>query len=424
MYPLQIFQNHIKAVLIYLLSLSILCQANDSDISCSTLGVAGNHACLNIDLSSHLTFTEMGGSSSDEGNDIWGWTDPLTNKEYALMGTNRGTVFVNITDPINPIYLGKLPPATSNSIWRDIKTYGTYAYIVSEAAGYGMQIFDLTLLRNIPTPPVTFTATRYTQFGEAHNIVINQETGFAYAVGTNTCNEGLHMINLQNPNNPTFAGCFSSDGYTHDAQCVQYHGADSDYVEKEICFNANEDTLTIVNVSNKASPVQISRTSYTNAKYIHQGWLSEDHRYFLSGDELDETTLGHNTKTYIWDISDLDAPMIIGEYLNSTSAIDHNIYIKGEYAYMANYTSGLSIVNIADIANVNLIEVAHFDTYPVNNSANYNGAWSNYPYFQSGTIIVSDINTGLYVLSPSICLKTSYQCFVIEDTLFKSSFEN
>ncbi len=406
------------------MSLSIACQASDSAVTCDAFGFADNHACLNIDLSSHLTFTEMGGSSSEEGNDIWGWTDPQTHKEYALMGTDSGTAFVDVTDPVSPIYLGKLPPSTSNSIWRDIKTFSTYAYIVSEATGHGMQIFDLTQLRDVSNPPVTFTAPRYTQFGDAHNIVINQDNGFAYAVGTNTCNSGLHMINLQNPSNPTFAGCFSSDGFTHDAQCVQYKGLDLVYTGKEICFNSNEDTLTIVNVSNKSSPTQISRTTYTDVQYVHQGWLSDDHRYFLSNDELDETTFGHNTKTYIWDISDLDSPMIIGEYLGSTTAIDHNIYVKGDYAYMANYTSGLSIVNIVDIANANLIEVANFDTYPANNGATFDGAWSNYPYFQSGTVIVSDINTGLYVLTPSICLKTAQQCFVIEDTFFQSGFED
>ncbi len=43
------------------------------------------------------------------GNDIWGWADPMTGREYALMGMTDGTAFVDVTDPDNPAVLGKLP---------------------------------------------------------------------------------------------------------------------------------------------------------------------------------------------------------------------------------------------------------------------------------------------------------------------------
>jgi len=393
--------------------------------ACDNAGMAGIYACDKIDLQSSLSFADMG-SPSSQGNDIWGWSDPITNKEYALMGLTTGTAFVDISDPQNPVYLGKLASAVVGSnIWRDIKTYNNHAFIVSEASNHGMQIFDLTQLRNITSPPVTFSATaNYTQFGQAHNIAINESSGFAYAAGTNNCGVGLHMINIQNPLSPTFAGCFSADGHTHDAQCVNYQGPDTDYASKEICFNANENTLTIVDVSVKAAPVQISKTSYPDVGLVHQGWNTEDHKYYLLSDELDESSLGHNTKTYIWDLSDLDAPVLTGFYLGPTAAIDHNLYTKGSYAYMSNYTSGLSIVDITDISNANLNEVASFDTYPANNAANFNGAWSNYPYFDSGNIIVSDINSGLFILKPTICLKTALECALIQDVIFKSSFEN
>lgn len=389
---------------------------------CDNTGFAGVYGCNKINMQSSLSFIEMGGSA--QGADIWGWTDSLTNKEYALMGMTTGTAFVDISDPKNPVYLGKLPSAVANNTWRDIKTYNNFAFIVSEATNHGMQVFDLTQLRNISSPPVTFSATsNYTQFGEAHNIVINESSGFAYATGTDSCGAGLHMINIQNPLGITFAGCFSADGYTHDAQCINYQGPDADYTNKEICFNSNEDTLTIVDVTTKTAPVQVSSTGYPNSKYIHQGWIAEDHRYYLMGDELDESTFGNNTKTYIWDLLDLDAPVLIGSYTGPTAAIDHNLYIKGNYAYMANYTSGLRIVDITDISNGNLNEVAYFDTYPSNDGNNFNGVWSNYPYFNSGTIIVSDINTGLFILKPTLCLKSALECSIIQDTLFKSSFE-
>lgn len=363
-------------------------------------GMAGSYPCHNIDLLSFIPLSTFGAGA---GNDSWGWTDPLDGKEYALMGLNNGTGFVDISDPENPIYLGKLPTHTGSSSWRDIKVYSNHAFIVSDSNGaHGMQVFDLTLLRNVVNPPVTFSeTTHYNQFGSAHNLAINEDTGFAYVVGSGTCSGGLHMINIQNPVSPTFAGCFSSDGYTHDTQCVIYTGPDIDHQGKEICFNANEDTLTIVDVSNKAAPVQLSRTGYSGYGYTHQGWLTEDQVYFLLDDELDELNFGHNTRTRIWNVSNLDLPVLIDFYEAPVSSIDHNLYILGGLAYEANYRSGLRILDITDVANGNLSEVGYFDIYPANDIPGFNGAWSNYPYYASGVVIISGIEQGLFIVRPT-----------------------
>lgn len=363
-------------------------------------GTADGFPCLNVDFLHQLTPAELGGSS---GNDIWGWTDPLTGNEYALMGLNNGTAFVDVTDPEHPEFLGTLPTHTSSSSWRDVKVFSDHAFIVSEASGHGMQVFDLTQLRSVTSPPATFSNTaHYDDFGNAHNIVINEDTGFAYGVGTSDCSGGLHMVDIQDPLNPTFAGCFSADGYTHDAQCVIYTGPDTDHQGQEICFNSNEDTLTIVDVTNKAAPVQLSRTGYTGTGYTHQGWLTEDQVYFLLDDELDEGNFGHNTRTYIVDVTDLDAPQF-RTWTGGISASDHNQYVKGQFTYQANYRGGLRILDITDIANGNLTEVAYFDVVPGSDSSGFSGAWSVYPYFDSGTVIVSSIEGGLFVLRPILC---------------------
>ncbi|MCK5923037.1 MAG: choice-of-anchor B family protein, partial [Methylococcales bacterium] len=246
-----------------------------------TAGTAGGYPCSNVDLLSFFPTTSMGGSSSTDGNDIWGWTDPLDNKEYALMGRTNGTAFVDLSDPENPVFIGSLATHTISSIWRDIKVYANHAFIVSEANGHGMQVFDLTRLRTA-VPPTTFTEdAHFPGFGSAHNIVINERSGFAYGVGTNTCSGGLHMIDISTPTSPADAGCFSSDGYTHDAQCVIYNGPDLEHIGKEVCFNSNEDTVTIVDVTTKATPIQLSRTGYTGSRYTHQAWLTEDQAILL-----------------------------------------------------------------------------------------------------------------------------------------------
>jgi choice-of-anchor B domain-containing protein len=236
-------------------------------------GFAGPYPCQDVDMMAHMPLGEIGGGS---GSDIWGWTDPMTGKEYALMGRSTGTSFIDITDPENPVYLGDLPTHTFPSAWRDIKVYADHAYIVADNAGqHGLQVFHLPMLRDVANPPVTFAEmAHYEGFTSAHNIVIDEETGFACAVGITNCGEGLHMMDLSNPHMPMFLGCFSADGYTHDAQCVVYHGPDEAYQGKEICFAYNEDTLTIVDVSDPASPAMIARMSYSGVGYTHQGWLT------------------------------------------------------------------------------------------------------------------------------------------------------
>lgn len=365
-------------------------------------GQAAIFPCRNVALESFVSLRNLnGGNGNAMANDIWGWSK--SGREFALVGLDVGTSFVEITDPNNPVVLGKLPTKTSDSSWRDIKTYDHYALIVSEALGHGMQIFDLDRLLTA-TPYETFTEdAHFGGFSNAHNVFVNEDTGFAYAVGTNNCLGGLQMVDMTNPLSPTDAGCYGSRGYTHDVQCVIYNGPDTEHNGKEICFASNEDTVDIIDVTNKASPILLSVFDYENDQYTHQGWLTEDHTYFLVDDELDEYFGAvSNTRTLIVDVSDLDEPELVNTHFSSTGAIDHNQYVKGHYSYQANYRAGLRILDIEDIENGSLTEVAYFDTYPADDSAEFNSAWSNYPYYDSGVVVISDIERGLFVVRPDL----------------------
>jgi choice-of-anchor B domain-containing protein len=367
------------------------------DIAC-TDGMAGPYPCRDIDLMAFLPHSDIGGGS---GNDIWGWTDPLTGREYALVGRSSGTAFVDVSMPSRPVYVGDLPTRTASSTWRGIKVFSDHAFIVSEAPNHGMQIFDLTQLRDVAAPPVTFTETaHYAGFGSTHTLAMNSRTGFAYAAGTRTCEGGLHVVDVRTPRSPRAAGCFSLDGYTHETQCVVYAGPDSLYRDREICFNSNEDTLTIVDATDKLEQVELSRTGYGGSAYTHQGWLTEDHRFFLVNDEGDEAAFKHPTRTWIWDVSDLDAPAIASRYDGPTTAIDHNLYIRGHLVYESNYRSGLRVLDASDLAGGVLREVGFFDIYPSDDQPAYNGAWSAYPFFASGAVAVNGIEQGLFVVRP------------------------
>lgn len=376
-------------------------------------GFAGSYPCNKIDLYSQLPAIQLGGVVSTECNDIWGWTDPMNGKEYAIIGLTSHTAFVDISVPTAPVYLGKLPTASVSSIWRDIKVYSNHAYIVSEASAHGMQVFDLTRLRGVVTPQ-TFTADfHYTGFGRCHNIAIDEVNGYAYAIGTRTYvpgssgisnGGGPHIINIQTPASPVFVNEYNAQGYSHDAQIVVYNGPDTDHLGKQIYIGSNENKVVVVDVTNKLAPVLISNFTYTNTAYTHQGWLTEDHKYFILGDEVDEQSFGFNTKTVIVDMSDLDAPVLKWNYNGQTPAIDHNGYTKGNDFYLANYRAGLRIMDISNLDSANMNEVGFFDTFPTSNSNQFNGAWSVYPYFASGSIIISDIERGLFVVKKNAIL--------------------
>ena len=362
-------------------------------------GMAGIYPCNGYDLLGQISLASF---SASAGNDIWGWTDSTNGKEYALVGLNNGTAFVDITDTEELIYLGKLPTATTSSTWRDIKVYQDHAFIVSEAGGHGMQVFDLTKLRNVANAPETFEAdTRYTGFGNAHNIVINETSGYAYAVGTDTFSGGAHFIDIQDPKNPIAAGGYGTNGYSHDAQVESYNGPDANYTGQEIFIGANENQVAIVNVTDKNNPMEISTFQYANIGYTHQGWFSEDQRYFILGDETDELTFGFDSRTLVFDLADLENPILHTSYLGETAAIDHNGYVKGDDFYLANYTAGVRILDISGIDGQTIVEEGFFDTYPLNNTAAFEGVWSVYPYFESEKIIVNDINSGLFVIKKS-----------------------
>ncbi|MEE9302258.1 MAG: choice-of-anchor B family protein [Thiotrichaceae bacterium] len=361
-------------------------------------GQAAGFPCKAITLEKRVTLSTLGATA---GNDIWGWTDSTNGVEYALMGLNNGTAFVRIDNPQNPVIVGTLPTQTVPSSWRDIKVYQNHAFIIADRSGaHGMQVFDLTRLRTNNTN-VTFTPDKvYSEFTTAHNIVINEDSGCAYIVGTNTCGGGLHMVDIQDPVNPTFMGCHTADGDTHDAQCVNYIGPDTDYIGKEICFDSNESSVGIVDVSVKSNTISIASQDYPNLAFTHQAWLDETQRYLLVNDEFDEQNFGVRTRTMVLDVSDLDNPVYLYTHRGTTNAIDHNLYVVGKKIYEANYESGLRILEFTDLSTDTLSEVAFFDTYPESNEAKINGAWSVYPFFPSGTIVVSDINRGLFILTP------------------------
>jgi choice-of-anchor B domain-containing protein len=377
-------------------------------------GKTADFECGNTSLLSYLPISAIGGKRGVNLSGSWGWTDPLTGRDIALIGRTDGTAFVDVTDPVHPRYLGDLPrtKGANMSSWREMKTYKNYALIVSDGSGdhHGIQIFDLTRLRNV-TAPRHFTEDAHFDAGSIHDIAVNEQSGFAYAVGTSSggerCGGGSLIVDLRTPLQPKFAGCFNDvgtgrarTGYTHDIQCVIYKGPDKRYTDHEICMAANENTVSIQDVTDKSKPKVLAHADYPTPGYTHQGWFTEDHRYWYLNDETDETGgIGKSvegTRTMIFDVADLEQPVMVKEYIGPTKASDHNLYVKGDRMYQSNYRAGLRILDISD--PVNPKEVGYLDTNPGDNVPGFSGSWNNYPFFKNGAIGVVSIGEGFFLV--------------------------
>ena len=380
-------------------------------------GRLGEFTCANMQVVAHMPVSALGGARGVWVNDVWGWTDPQTSRDYALVARRDGASFVEVTDPSRPRLIGNLPRTQGSppSVWRDIKVIDNHAFIVADGArAHGMQVFDLARLRAVADTPATFTPdATYRGIFSAHNVAADTLSGFVYVVGSNgggeTCGGGLHMVDVRQPLNPTFAGCYHSAGgsgngrgYTHDAQCLVYQGPDARYRGRQICVGSNESEINVADVTDKASPKLIGRNSYPNVAYAHQGWFDDEQRYFYMNDELDELEGSvSGTRTIVWDLSQLDDPVVAREYIGPVPASDHNLFVKGDRVYESNYGSGLRVLDISDRRNPH--EIAFFDSAPYNNdepghSATASGAWSNYPFFQSGVVIFTSVREGLFIV--------------------------
>lgn len=353
----------------------------------------------NVNFLSRVALTDFPPPLPDSANDVWGYVSP-SGREYALFGLYNSTAFVEVTNPASPVIVAKIPDA--NSIWSDIRSYQQHAYNCNESGG-GLQTFDLT---QIDAGVVTLLGS-LTQNGlqTSHTLAVNEESGFLYLCGSNLAPGGfggdLVPLSLANPAAPAFVpASAASRSYVHAALVVNYDTGPWAGKEIAFCF-CGRNGLRIVDVTTKSSMTILGSLQYPNQRYTHQGWLSEDRKYLFIDDELDERELPNvnTTTTYVIDVQDLATPTFVTTFTNGMPAVDHNLMVRGNYLYEANYTSGLRIWNIQDVTCAR--EVGWFDTYPSDDTQQFEGAWGVYSLLPSGNILVSDISFGLFVLDPS-----------------------
>ncbi len=318
-------------------------------------------------VSSNVTFLGNFDNYSNVGyNDCWGYTAP-DGREYALLGVRNGTSIIDITNTDTLVEISFIPSATS--IWKDIKTYQNYAYVVTESSG-GMQIIDLS---NLPDSASLVTA--FTEFSRSHNIYIDEPNAMLYVEGN--FSEPVWAYSLVDPVNPVKMSSFG----------VECHDV---YAQNNIVYvsEGNHSSIGIFDLSDPAAPTLLQRINIPAGGYAHNTWLSEDGNYLMSTEE----TPGKTIK--LWDVSDLNNITMTDEILGP-SGLAHNAHIKGNFAYVSHYADGLRIIDISDPANI--FETGFYDTFlPPSNS--FAGNWGAFPFFRSGKVLISDEVTGLYVI--------------------------
>lgn len=380
-------------------------------------GFAGSFPCHNVDFLGHVQLQEIPGQPLSASN-LWGFVDADDGREYAVLGHRGGTAVVDVTDPGNPVIVGNIPGNAST--WREVKVYQVpdadggphraYAYISTEAPGGGLQIIDLG---NLPTG--ISLANTLTEFSTSHTLYISNvdyatnmalpgQQAFLYIAGANVAGGAFRIYDLVDPVNPKLVTPSpAGTGYMHDStsmlitdnrttQCVNAHNP------CEVLVDFNETSVDLWDVTEKNAPMRLSTTTYPTATYVHSGWPSADQRFIIVHDELDELRRGINTQIYTLDVSDLGAPSLVTSYIGGTTTTDHNGYTIGNRYYVSHYKRGLVVFDSTNPRA--LTEIGSFDTYlsPSANSAGTDGAWGVYPFLPSGTVLVSDIENGLFML--------------------------
>jgi choice-of-anchor B domain-containing protein len=388
-------------------------------------GMAGTLVCDNVDLLAHIALSDVS-ALPGEGNDVWGFTDLNSGREYVVAGFRIGTGVFDISDPENPREVGFIDG--QNASWRDIKVFQhfdaaagrfkAYAYVTTDGSSDGLFVIDLSGL------PHSIRRLPYTSdFSRAHNAYgtsADFSTGLPLTANPNLIiagsNQGIGQFraySLADPETPVFVvgssvpnflpGNGNDTSYMHDAASLLITDArkDTQCVNAgaycELLLDFNEENIEIWDITDVSDPQRLNptRQEYANRGYVHSGWWSEDRQFMFVHDELDESRRGLNTTLRVFSIANLTAPMLVGSWTGPTNAIDHNGYVRGNRYYMSNYSRGLTILDISN--PLQPVSVGRIDTYPFSEQSGFVGAWGVYPFFPSGTIAVSDMNSGVYL---------------------------
>jgi len=310
-------------------------------------------------------------------NEIWGYA--INDHEYAIIGSTAGTHFIDVTDPTNPFeaFFVRGRSAGNHIIHRDYDDYEGYLYVVADEGGASFEIIDMNQLPD--TISVTYSNTVF----QAHNIFVDKENARLYAMGRE-----VETLDISTPNNPVSMSVvrdFADGAFTY------FHDG---YFENNVAFlNTGNSGLIVADFTDATNPVLINSLSeYAGNGYNHSGWISTDCSTYYFADE------NHGSDLKVLDVNDLcdlEVGNTFDAQVENVNSIAHNLIVSCDYLYTSYYYDGLRVYDISDQQNPQLVR--YYDTYPNVDRTRYEGAWGVYPFLPSGNILVSDMQSGLFV---------------------------
>ena len=350
-----------------------------------------------------VAFIPVAEMLADKTNDIASWYDEEEGQTYLMVGCNNGTALFRMLPGGRPLFMGKMPTQTVNSLWRDVKVVNDHAFVASEAPAHGMQVLDLTALREWqPMEGATIwnPDTVIASPGTAHNLVSFDAKSMVIQVGSTLAGGGAVFFDVSEAGSPALVGSAGEWGGFHDGQALVYDGPDAAHVGKDVLFAAGSQHLWILDFSDPSDVQLISSATYPNAHFSHQVWVPDGHDHAFLGDELDETSEGLPTRTFVFDLTDLDSPVLAEIHEAGNTASDHNQYSYGEWLIQSNYRAGLRMLSDEWPNSPALVERAYFDPLVNSNAPGFEGAWSHVVLAEEGVLAFSSINQGLWVVRP------------------------
>jgi len=329
------------------------------------------------------------------GGKCWGYTAP-SGREYAIFGAFRGTAIVEVTDPGRPVPIAVIPGIASGN--RSARVFGDHAYVTANAGG-GIQVIDLANVDGGVAPLVNTVLGG--SFEGTHNIEIDETSGFLYRIGYEA-GPAIRVYDLTDPVHPVLVsqwdppGDHPGGGTVHDVDVITYTAGP--YAGMQIAFACTTgplESLSVIDFTDKSNPALIREAFYPSSGLSHQVWLSEDLQWAFLNDEFDEKFNGLPSTTYVFDVSNVIFPAYVTSFTNGNTAVTHDAFVKGDRLYAANYTSGLRVFDVSD--PLAAFEIASFDTWPCNDQTSFDSLYSNFPFFDSGTVIGAGIEGGLFV---------------------------
>lgn len=371
-------------------------------------GSAGPYPCRAVDLASFVPLNQLSNDPDEVAGDVLGWRHEASGRELAFVSLRTRTAIVEVTDPENPEVIGDFArDAGGLRGLYQMAIFGDHLYGIVDRDGPKLDIYDLTRLLTAGSPPAPLAPDASVAIPPSNSISINPETGFAYLLaGDIVYGNRIVALDLNgDPENPEQVMAWNpTSPFPRSLECVIYHGTDKRFLGHEICFaGAGYSYLAIYDVTDKAHPVRLSSTRYKHSNTPRDTALTEDHRFLLFADSHDENLPGGNTRTFLWNLSSLTAPVYFKSHDGPTRARDLQLEVRGRYAFMANAASGLRILDLRQIGakKSRVREAGYFDVEPGLSNTSWFGAWS-VDILPSGTVIVGSVRQGLFVLTPRI----------------------